>query len=463
MVAVVIGAVVAAGAERLILRRIPHRTGMSVVSATVGLMLLLNGFTERMWRGVVRGFPSAFPNHPDQFLLLGEARLRYTTIGTWATLLVVLGALWLVLRYTRTGLAFRAVSSSPEMSELMGIRAGQVTTLGWGLAGGIGALAGCLVAPTVLLEPGMMVRVLIFGLVAATIGGLDSLGGAVLGGLVIGAHPDHDRRLRPLPRVTAQPSRCPSRHGADPRVPPDGAVRHPQDRAGVSRRQVPTGAPRTELTEDEPLLVVDWDDTFDADALGTNRSVGRSGFVVVRGSRRWWLLMAIGAVLLILVLVVPVTFLPIVQARLLTRFVALAVALLGLQLTVGPAGQLSLCHGVYVGLGSYTVSILVGTKGWPPAAGLVAAVLVGFGGGCLIGLLAIRIRATYLGPVTLCVAVAFPMIVKRFAWFTGGSSGLRLDHGPRTAVVVCRSGSPTSGSTSSSWPWRSWPSPRPGA
>ena len=197
----------------------------------------------------------------------------------------------------------------------------------------------------------------------------------------------------------------------------------------MSRRPVPTGAPRTELTEDEPLLVVDWDDTFDADALGTNRSVGRSGFVVVRGSRRWWLLMAIGAVLLILVLVVPVTFLPIVQARLLTRFVALAVALLGLQLTVGPAGQLSLCHGVYVGLGSYTVSILVGTKGWPPAAGLVAAVLVGFGGGCLIGLLAIRIRATYLGPVTLCVAVAFPMIVKRFAWFTGGSSGLRLDHG----------------------------------
>ena len=57
---------------------------------------------------------------------------------------------------------------------------------------------------------------------------------------------------------------------------------------------------------------------------------------------------------MLLILVVPVTFLPIVQARLITRFVALAVALLGLQLTVGPAGQLSLCHGVYVGLGSYT-------------------------------------------------------------------------------------------------------------
>jgi branched-chain amino acid transport system permease protein len=121
-----------------------------------------------------------------------------------------------------------------------------------------------------------------------------------------------------------------------------------------------------------------------------------------------------------------VTVLPIVQARLVTRFVALATALLGLQLTVGLAGQLSLCHGVYVGLGSYTTSILVGSRNWPTGAGLAASVLVGFFGGCVIGLLAIRIRATYLGPVTLAVAVAFPMIVKRFAWLTGGSSGLRL-------------------------------------
>jgi branched-chain amino acid transport system permease protein len=183
---VAVGAALSAGAERLIIRRIPDRSGMTVVSATVGLLLLINGFSERVWRGVVRGFPSAFPNRPQQYVFLADARLRYTTIGTWLILLAVLGALWLVLRYTKVGLAFRAVSSSTEMSELMGIHAGRITTLGWALAGGIGALAGCLVAPTVLLEPGMMVRVLIFALVAATLGGLDSLGGAVLGGLLIG-------------------------------------------------------------------------------------------------------------------------------------------------------------------------------------------------------------------------------------------------------------------------------------
>ena len=186
LLAVVVGAGLAAAAERYIVRRIPDRSTFGVVSATVGLLLCLNGLTERVWRPVVRGFPPAFPNRPHHFVELGGARLRYTTIGTWTVLVLVLVGLWMVLRATRVGLAFRAVSSNREMSEVMGIRVGRVTTLGWALAGGIGALAGCLVAPNVLLEPNMMVRVLIFALVAATLGGLDSLGGAVIGGLLVG-------------------------------------------------------------------------------------------------------------------------------------------------------------------------------------------------------------------------------------------------------------------------------------
>ena len=98
--------------------------------------------------------------------------------------------------------------------------------------------------------------------------------------------------------------------------------------------------------------------------------------------------------------------------------------MLGLQFSVGIAGQLSLCHGVFVGVGSYTAAIAVGRYGWPPLPALALAPLAGFLAGCFVGALALRIKATYLGPVTLSVAVAFPMLVKRFTWFTGGSSGL---------------------------------------
>jgi len=122
--------------------------------------------------------------------------------------------------------------------------------------------------------------------------------------------------------------------------------------------------------------------------------------------------------------ILAVVWLPALEGRLVSEFVALTVALIGLQFSVGVAGQLSLCHGVFVGIGGYTSAIAVGRYNVPPLLGLALAPMAGFLAGCLVGALALRIRATYLGPVTLSVAVAFPMLLKRFAWFTGGSSGL---------------------------------------
>ena len=184
--AMVFGAGLSAGVERFVLRRLTDESGFGVVSGGVGMLLVINGTVDQTWRNVLRAFDPIFPNRPEHYFALGPSRLRYVTVGTWVTIIVVLLALFVLLRFTKIGLAFRAVSSNREGSGLVGIRAGRVVSLGWALAGAIGALAGCLVAPTVLLEPGMMVRVLIFAMVAATLGGLDSLGGALIGGLFVG-------------------------------------------------------------------------------------------------------------------------------------------------------------------------------------------------------------------------------------------------------------------------------------
>jgi branched-chain amino acid transport system permease protein len=156
--------------------------------------------------------------------------------------------------------------------------------------------------------------------------------------------------------------------------------------------------------------------------------LGHGGWTFVRPSPRWRWLQVLAAAAALFLLIAPVFVLPIIEARLLSRFVALGVALLGLQFVVGQGGQLSLCHGVFVGLGSYTTTIAVAVHDLPHLVGLGLAPVVGFFGGCVVGMLALRIKATYLGPVTLSVAVAFPMIVKRFAWVTGGSGGLPLVH-----------------------------------
>ena len=112
--------------------------------------------------------------------------MRYDRVGTWLVILVVLLLVSLLLKKTKVGLAFPAVSANLESSKLVGISIGRTLQFGWALAAAVGTLAGCMIAPTTYLTPGFMGTVLIYSFAAATLGGLDSLGGAVIGGLLVG-------------------------------------------------------------------------------------------------------------------------------------------------------------------------------------------------------------------------------------------------------------------------------------
>lgn len=183
--AVIFGASVGGLTERLLIRPLEGRPDISVVNVTIGLLIAVNGLTVELWGTSARRFPSPFPSETSDFFNVGGARLRYESIGVWLTLLVLLGLLALFLHRTKIGLAFRAITANRASAQLCGIRVGRVLMLGWAVAAGIGALAAALVADVVLLEPFMMIRLLIFSFAAATIGGLDSPLGALVGGVVV--------------------------------------------------------------------------------------------------------------------------------------------------------------------------------------------------------------------------------------------------------------------------------------
>jgi branched-chain amino acid transport system permease protein len=178
------GFLLAIGVHAL-LRRVAAGAVAYVVGATIGVGLLLNGIAGQTMGPAFWAFPTPFPKGPHSYVSVFGARLWYETIGIVVTLGVVLLALGVFLTRTRTGLAFRAVTCNPESSELVGIAVPRTLALGWGLAGAIGALAGTLVANSTLVEPNMMMRLFLFSLAAATIGGLDSPGGAAVGGLAL--------------------------------------------------------------------------------------------------------------------------------------------------------------------------------------------------------------------------------------------------------------------------------------
>jgi branched-chain amino acid transport system permease protein len=183
--AVLFGIVSGAATERILIRRLERKPDIASVNVTIGLLLTLNALTAELWGTGGRFFPAVFPAGPDDHLLIGGARLRFTSIGVWLTLLILVLLLVLLMQRTKPGLAFRAMSTNRASAELHGINIGRTLAAGWALAAGIGALAATLSANSVLLEPSMMLRVLIFSLAAATLGGLDSPKGAVVGGMIV--------------------------------------------------------------------------------------------------------------------------------------------------------------------------------------------------------------------------------------------------------------------------------------
>jgi len=103
-----------------------------------------------------------------------------------AAVLVAAAALYVIFTYTRAGLQMRASAFNPAVARLLGVRVGRLLTVGWALAGLIGALAGVLVTPSTFLFPNSMDSIFVLGFTAAVIGGLDSPVGAVAGGLILG-------------------------------------------------------------------------------------------------------------------------------------------------------------------------------------------------------------------------------------------------------------------------------------
>ncbi|NND73599.1 MAG: branched-chain amino acid ABC transporter permease [Ilumatobacter sp.] len=186
ILAMLLSALLAAGIERTLIRPFDPADHLPLVIITLGLFLAINAIAGIVWRFDPRAFPELFPS--GNATSIGGANLSWYTIFTVLTVFVVAGGLTLLLNKTKIGLAFRAVSSNLESSELVGIKVGPTLQFGWAIAAAVGTLAVAVFVATPVrqIEPNVMITGLIFAVSAAALGGLDSLGGAIVGGLAIG-------------------------------------------------------------------------------------------------------------------------------------------------------------------------------------------------------------------------------------------------------------------------------------
>ena len=185
LVALASGFVIGGIVERIIVRPVETGPELNAVIVTLGVFVAFVALASILFGNTLESFPAPFSLSGFQ---VGDLNLALTRndIYRLVAVLIAMGLLLGLFRFTTLGLQMRAAAFGQEVARLLGVRVGWMLTLGWALAGLFGALAGMLIAGGGLVSPNFMDGVIVFGFVAAVLGGLDSFIGAVVGGIVLG-------------------------------------------------------------------------------------------------------------------------------------------------------------------------------------------------------------------------------------------------------------------------------------
>jgi branched-chain amino acid transport system permease protein len=172
------------GIHRVVIRPLDRAPELTVVMATIALLVILNGLAAWIWNPEEKILISPFPNDTWDVGGVQVSQLSVGVIGVVFTCVVVL---WVFFRFTKLGLAMRAAAINPQASRLLGVRVTWMLALGWGLAAVLAAVSGMMAAAQLFVfNPSYMQVVLIYAFAAAVLGGIESPVGAFVGGLLLG-------------------------------------------------------------------------------------------------------------------------------------------------------------------------------------------------------------------------------------------------------------------------------------
>lgn len=176
--------VIAALVDRVLVRRMRGGSVIAVSIMTIGVGVLLQ--TEIIRRIGIDVLPIGDP-WGSGVITLGGLTIPQTRIAALVVGLALIACFFAWFKFSVWGIAMRATAEDHETAALMGIPGGRISAASWAVAGGLAAVAGLFVTmfPSPGLEPTTS-AVALRAFPAAIIGGLDSTGGAVVGGLVIG-------------------------------------------------------------------------------------------------------------------------------------------------------------------------------------------------------------------------------------------------------------------------------------
>ncbi len=169
--------------ERLLLRPMIGEPVISVIMLTLGLASVLKAIVQGIWGTDIRPYPEIFPTRPVRIGPLPVSQGYLYSVLSVAVLLLVFSVFF---KYSRAGIAMRATAFSQQVALSMGISVKRIFALAWSIAAVVSAVGGVLLGG---IRGGVDGAVALFGLKVIPVvilGGLDSVLGAIVGGVIMG-------------------------------------------------------------------------------------------------------------------------------------------------------------------------------------------------------------------------------------------------------------------------------------
>jgi branched-chain amino acid transport system permease protein len=176
------GAALGVVVELVFVRRLRGDSLTAQTVGTVAALGILVAIAARVWGTFSRTAPHFFP---EGRISIGLSSIRYGEIGLFVVMLAVTGVLYVVIQRTDLGLMMRGTAEDRRAAALMGVDADRITSLTWALGGMLAALGGLLLAGVTSLHPYTLSLQVLPAFIAALVGGLGSLPGAVVGAGVV--------------------------------------------------------------------------------------------------------------------------------------------------------------------------------------------------------------------------------------------------------------------------------------
>src|SRR5579871_2026067 len=377
MVTVAIGTVLAAFTFVPALARLSNA---NVLMLTAGILTMIEGFALVVWGSQPYAMPPFSGEQPVSFGAILVPAQAFWVFGATAA---SIAALWFLIARTKLGKGLRACAENPAAASLMGIDVPRMTLLSFGLAVLIAAISGVTVAPATSLQFDTGRLFTISGFVAAAIGGLASFPGAIIGGLFLGLVTQlstayisslFSSAISLLILLVVLIWR------------PQGLIH-----GGVARRQ----------------------DTRD--------EVKAAGHAVKLPAHLGWPLAALALIVAVAIpLVVTNNG---IQSGLVIAAI-LFMALMGLDVLMGYAGQVSLGQAGFMALGGYTSGYLAINYEIEPVLSILAGIGVSLACALVLSVVTLRLRGHYLALATLAFGLLVDSSAVGFIDITGGPSGL---------------------------------------